>query len=437
MRRAFRHVMRCFATGPTLGGGVSAVLAVAALTAFGSAQTASGAESARGLHVISMGAVDPEAIVLGSDGTPWFTASDDVVHVAADGRVVKYHLPLSEERLIAEPAVWGADGALWEVEEAINGLIRVAPDGRTSRFRDVWATRQTRVPYDEPLSLIVGPDGRFWLESLNRILSVAPDSPARVVATLGERARPDLLATGPDGSVWFTDDNGFGLRRVLPDGRVETTRYRNSEIGSATVAASGDVWITRWESTSDDVVKRAALVRIDRGGGVTEFRAPRLDYFDITTANEGVVWTDGLQPGTETDTGVDSLVRRDATGRFERIFRASDWLVDDIRAAPDGRLWLVYQNDDEEHFAAWLPPNPCLSRRRITVHPHSRRGDPIRSVRLSVQGRFPRIFHGRRRSIPIDLRGYLPGAVGVTLKIRTAHRRRTRHLVFHTCRFAG
>ena len=72
MRRAFRLVMGCFPTTPTFGGGVSAVLAVAALTALLSAQTASGAESSRGLHVISTDFTWEPELVLASDGTPWF-----------------------------------------------------------------------------------------------------------------------------------------------------------------------------------------------------------------------------------------------------------------------------------------------------------------------------------------------------------------------------
>jgi hypothetical protein len=127
----------------------------------------------------------------------------------------------------------------------------------------------------------------------------------------------------------------------------------------------------------------------------------------------------------------------DGSGRFKRIFRAPGWFVNDIRPAADGRVWLIYEDVNFDSRGAWLPPNPCLSRRRMSLHLHSRRGDPIRSVRLSVQGRLPRTFHGRDPSIPIDLGGYLPGAVGVTFKFRTAHRRDVRHRVYHTCTSSG
>jgi hypothetical protein len=271
-------------------------------------------------------------------------------------------------------------------------------------------------------------------------VSVAADGSIRVVATLGGRAEPALLATGPDGSVWFGEVFvrfgvvfGKGLRRVLPDGRVEAVRYPNSHVPSASVAPNGDVWFI----VNEDFGKRTGLVRIDRGGRVTEFRARRIVASSIAVATDGTVWIAGFDENASGDV-VHVLARMDATGRFERIFRAPPWDVDDIRAAPDGRLWLVFENVDlVRPWAAWLPPDPCLSRRRISLHLHSRRGDPIRSVRVSVQGRLPRTFHGRQPSIPIDLRGYLPGAVRVTLKVRTAHRRYTRHRLYHTCTSSG
>jgi hypothetical protein len=446
MRRAFRLVIEFFPTVGTNGSRLrqrhalagphrrrrraAAVLAVAALTALGSPHTASGAESSRGLHVVSTGAPD-EGLVLASDGTPWFTASHAVVHVTADGRVVRYPLPANGEWDFA-PAAWGADGALWEVDDAINGLIRVAPDGRSTRFRDVWATPKTRDKFDVPLTMIAGPDGRLWLDYQHRILSVAADGPARVVATLGARVDPQLWATGPDGSVWFTPEVSLedaGLQRVLPDGHVEAVRYPNSEIDSASVASNGDVWFTRSMDRGTNV-ERTDLVRIDRAGRGTEFRGPRLRPESIAAATDGTVWIAGGDANNLRD---EVLARMDRTGHFQRIYRSPGWEWSiDMRAAPDGRLWLVIENDASS-WKAWLPPNPCLSRRRISLHLHSRRGNPIRSVRLSVQGRLPHTFHGRHPSIPIDLRGYLPGAVGVTLKIRTAHRRYVRHRVYHTC----
>jgi sugar lactone lactonase YvrE len=314
MRRALRLVIRCIPAAATFGGSVSAVLAVAALTALGSPHTAWSAGSSRGLHVISADLVDPE-LVLDSDGTPWFIDEFDlVVHVTADGRVVRYHVPRSSD---LGPAAWGADGALWVVDVAIRGLIRVAPDGRETRLRDVWATQRTDTA---PCCMIAGPDGRLWLDYDNRILSVAADSPARVIATVDRQYEPVLLVTGPDGSVWFSlvSDEFTGLQRVLPDGHLDAMRYRTSDIESASVSPSGDVWFLR-SIVDDFIAKRTYVVRIDRAGRVTEFRAPRVTPAQITAAADGTVWIAG---GTKNSGNREALYRMDQTGRFERIFRA-------------------------------------------------------------------------------------------------------------------
>lgn len=445
MRRALQLVIGCLPTAVTVGGGVFVVTALAAftaITALGRPHTASGAESPRGLHVISTGAIEPTAVVLDDDGTPWFTSSKFAIHVTAEGRVVKYRLPKSGQTDTVFIA-WGADGALWAVDEDIGGLIRMTPDGHSTRFRDVWATPET-LGETGPPSIIAGPDGRIWLgdRARHRIVSIAADGSIHVVARLAGPDGPWLLATGPDGSVWFSHINDdttdlTGLQRVLPDGRIEATRYPNSEIASASVAPNGDVWFSRSKS-SQTVIKRTDVVRIDRTGRVTEFRAPRIAATWITVAADGTVWIDG-QDGAGLARGdiAEVLARMDGNGRFERIFRAPPWFVDDVRPAPDGRLWMVFEKGYGRTFAAWLPPDPCLSRRRISLHPHSRRGDPIRTVRVLVQGRLPRTVHGREPTIRIDLRGFLPGAVGVTLKVRTVHHRYTRHRLYHTCTSSG
>src|SRR4051812_4411040 len=104
MPRAFRLVIGGFPTAGRVGG-LAAVLAVATFATLGSPRTALGDEPSRGLHVVSRGDIE-EGIVLASDGTPWFTASHAVVHVTADGRVVRYPLPTNGEWDLA-PAAWG------------------------------------------------------------------------------------------------------------------------------------------------------------------------------------------------------------------------------------------------------------------------------------------------------------------------------------------
>ena len=402
--------------------GLNAVLLLVALAC---AQAASGAGSERGLRVIATD--DFSAMTLSSDGTPWFAGFYDhrVTHVTEGGRVTRYRLPMVDPGFIT----WGVDGALWMRDENFGGFARMTPDGHVTRYRYIWATQDT-LGGTPPGNIIRGPDGTVWFgdRERHRITSVASDGSTRVVARVDRRIGPELLATGGDGSVWFHSlsggamlDNGLG--RVRPDGHVEAMRYRTSEFPAATVAPNGDVWFVRLTRAPGKT--RTAIMRIDPHGHVTEFRAPELDALSITLAADGAVWLAGS-----------SLVRMDRTGHFERI-RAAGWETWEVLAAPSGRIWLIVLDEKLRNWAGWLPPNPCLSRRRITVHLRSRRGDPIRAVRASVQGRDPFSVRGRNPRVLVDLRGYLPGAVRVTLRVRTAHRRYTRHRVFHTCGASG
>jgi streptogramin lyase len=123
------------------------------------------------------------------------------------------------------------------------------------------------------------------------------------------------------------------------------------------VAPNGDFWFIRWTLRAGlDSIKRTDLVRIDSQGRVARFRAPILDASYIAVAADGTVWIAG-------DGG---LARMDPAGHFQRIPRAPDWQeVGPIVTAPDGRVWLIFGLYRPR--AAWLPPNPCLSRRQVTL----------------------------------------------------------------------
>jgi streptogramin lyase len=323
---------------------------------------------------VRLGNLKPYTLALDNNGTPWFAGSANAAHVTSDGRVIRFQLPIHRD---VSAMAWGADNALWISDEDIGGLTRMTPDGHVSRFAEVWGTKHPFYDFP-PGTVIPGPDGRIWLADRNRhrVVSVAADGSVRVVARLLQRVDPDLMATAPDGSVWFLDlgpayDNpGWpvhgGIGRILPDGSLEPMRYRTHLITAGTVAANGDLWFLL-DGRAGDFEPRTNLVHVSAAGRVTQVRTPIGYASAVTVSPDGAVWIAGA-----------GVARMNPGGRLERIRRPGGWQdVNPIVAAPDGRIWLIFGFD--RYHAAWLPPNPCLSRRQITMHLRARaRPDALR-----------------------------------------------------------
>jgi streptogramin lyase len=380
-----------------------------------------------GLHLVSLGPglVWPTGVLVASDGTAWFnTDGSGAIHLTADGRRVAYR----QWSGAAFTPAWGPDGALWAIDLNHGGVIRMTVDGAVTRYRRLWGSGGEG-PWPE--NIIAGPDGAMWFgdQLRGRLMSVRADGATRVTTTLSRRAMPEVLITGADGSVWFTDSEAHGLRRVRPDGRLDVVRFGDSEIPAGAVAPDGAVWFIRLvEDRWGYELKRTELIRVDARGQITRRRVPTYWYYHLAVAGDGTVWLAG-----------DGVARMAPGRRPQRILRAGGWRrVDAITAGGDGRVWVIFGQPFDTDAAgpnpqaAWLPADPCLSQRQVTLRLRSRPGDPIRSAVVSIAGQPTRTFRGRSR-IPVDLRGYLPGTVAVTVKVRTAHHQYTRRYAYRTC----
>jgi streptogramin lyase len=297
----------------------------------------------------------------------------------------------------------------------------LTPDGAYTTYPRLL---MTDLEYDLPAtSIIAGPDGNVWVgdREHRRIVSIDRDGVAHVVAQLPRGSDPEVLITDRHGDVWFNNrwthpgtHPRYAVSRILADGRIDAARYSSQEFTPAAEDQGGNVWYVR---------SGKQLARIDSSGAVTRFDVP-LHYLNtVAVAPDGTIWAGGTH----------GLTRLDDHGRFQPIRRATYWEVSSLYPAPDGRLWLTYFTADYNEHAAWLPPNPCLSRRRITVHLRARQHDPILRATVIVRGRRAGRTFRRPRTVDIDLRGYLPGRARVRIEITSQHRRYTLNRVFRTC----
>ncbi len=68
-------------------------------------------------------------------------------------------------------------------------------------------------------------------------------------ATLACGSSPNLIALGPDGNMWFTEDTGPGLGRIKPDGTfVEfplDSTHGNPQTECIVIGPDGRMWFSQ------------------------------------------------------------------------------------------------------------------------------------------------------------------------------------------------
>ena len=150
----------------------------------------------------------------------------------------------------------GPDSSLYFSEQwnfnVYDHVRRVGPDGIITTVAGVGTQGfngdgipATQAKLSTPRGIAVGPDGSLYIadHSNMRIRRVTPDGIINTVAGIGEtvlpcqcggfagdggpatQARisyPDKLALGPDGSLYISDTNNLRIRRVTPDGVIST-----------------------------------------------------------------------------------------------------------------------------------------------------------------------------------------------------------------------
>lgn len=144
------------------------------------------------------------------------------------------------------------------------------------------------VPGLKPMSIAEGADGAVWLAYFRtRYLCRIADGRAQIVPANADGEHDpvqDLYGT-PQGDVWFTSGNRLG---ALRNGRLETLVRLGAEIGRATPAADGGLWLVSggrlWRWSGRDAPRDVAAAPAAPAQRLHEDRRGRLW---IATAAEG------------------------------------------------------------------------------------------------------------------------------------------------------
>jgi streptogramin lyase len=196
-----------------------------------------------------------------------------------------------------------------------------------------------------PTSITAGPDGNLWFIDDNSN-GYGKITPAGVISTWnwdsvagGNRGLSEIAA-GPDGNIWFTMCTfPSGIGKVTPAGVfTEYTAGLTSCPNGITAGPGGDMWFTE---------TYGAIGKISTGGQVTEFDgsahagllSPASHPIGIAQGSDGNLWF--------TEWGNNRIGKITAGGQLAIQYQlAAGTGPTQIVAGPDGNLWFTEDTAD-------------------------------------------------------------------------------------------
>ncbi len=232
---------------------------------------------------------------------------------------------------------------------------RLDPDGTVNKFPYPCPNCTAGTEAVSFLTMTIGPDGNVWvpvfrgrvadtapLESaIVRITpagahTVFPLSNAAAFASSGGFGHSDITA-GPDGNLWFTENNANRIGRITPTGAITEFDLPNPTSAPTHIIAGPDgaLWFTE--------LRGSRIGRITTGGAITEFaiqftgtNIPR--PHDIALGSDGNLWVTmefGGPPGN-------NVTRVTPAGVMTSFpFPRNNVVAQHIVAAADGNLYFT------------------------------------------------------------------------------------------------
>ena len=128
-------------------------------------------------------------------------------------------------------------------------------------------------PDSQPISIILGPDGNLWFTEQNasNVARVTLDGVITEFRTPTFSFPLDITA-GPDGNVWFSEGAVGQIAFITPNGRIKEILFSSSgSAGGIVTGADRNIWFT---DSIGNSIWRLELPREPDGvdGGVDEVR---------------------------------------------------------------------------------------------------------------------------------------------------------------------
>jgi virginiamycin B lyase len=141
-----------------------------------------------------------------------------------------------------------------------------------------------------PLGITTGPDGNVWFteELGNNIVRLVPGDPPTMTEypLLTQAALPFDITRGLDGNLWFTELYGRHIGKITPEGHI-TEYYVPAALGIGGIAAGADgrLWFTENDGAKVGSISANGVLGRRFDSGVYPFgitRGPSLDVWFCT-----------------------------------------------------------------------------------------------------------------------------------------------------------
>jgi streptogramin lyase len=201
----------------------------------------------------------------------------------------------------------------------------VAQQGPRVHFRS-WPIP---TPDSEPIEITAGPDGNLWFtqQDASQVTRVTPQGVITEfpLPTLGF---PSDITAGPDGNVWFSEGANGNIGFITPAGAITEIPFSsNGSAGGICTGPDGNIWFT---DSSGNAVWRFELA----SATLTSFPLPTPSSLPtrIIAGPDSNLW---FIAG-----GLGRLARMTLTGQVTELPEQLS-LPFALCAGPDGSIWLV------------------------------------------------------------------------------------------------
>ncbi|HEY7126720.1 MAG TPA: protein kinase [Ktedonobacterales bacterium] len=189
-----------------------------------------------------------------------------------------------------------------------------------------------------PAQITLGPDGALWFteNNGNKIGRITPNGDLNGFNVPTANSTPDGITLGPDGNLWFTENDGNQIGRITPGGSITEFPIptTDSHPSGITKGSDGNIWFGE--------VTANKIGRITPGGSITEFNIPTPDGrpSGLTLGPDGNVWF--------VEIGAGKIGRITPGGNFAEFpLSNSNSMPNAITTGPDGNLWFVEGNANQ------------------------------------------------------------------------------------------